>query len=433
MSIPVIGSIIGRLFRLALWDFETIDPVFSMNCLAQPTSIPFEVNWAMVSNFDELIDRRCSDSIKWNEYGDDVLPLWIADMDFRSSDAIIRALHERIEHGVFGYACEPPALRGAIVARLHDRFHWDVPEDALVFLPGVITGFNLGCHSLTVPGEGILVQTPVYPPILQAYKHSHLRRDEMELTRRQDGSYEIDFDAFEAAICDDTRVFLLCNPHNPVGRVFYPDELVRMAEICLRKGITIISDEIHCDLIYSGYQHTPIASLAPEIEARTITLMAPSKTFNIAGLDCSFAIIPNAEMRRKFQAARQGIVGGVNLLGFTAAAAAYEHGQPWLSGMLAYLESNRDYLIDTIPQMLPGIQIGKPEGTYLAWLDCTRVNIPTSPSAFFLEHAKVAMNDGAAFGKGGDGFCRLNFGCPRKTLEQSLARMQTALAVNETC
>ncbi len=230
-----------------------------------------------------------------------------------------------------------------------------------------------------------------------------------------------------ATITDRTRTFTLCNPHNPVGRVFTREELTTMAELCLRHDLTIISDEIHCDLIFSGAQHIPIASLSPELAARTITLIAPSKTFNIAGLYCSAAIIPDPELRRRFKAAAAGIVPSVNLMAFTAALAAYRDGGPWLAACLRYLEDNRDYLMRFVEDRLPGISMSPMEGTYLAWLDCREAGITGSPAKFFLERARVGLNDGAWFGDGGEGFVRLNFGCPRATLAEALERMAGAL------
>jgi cystathionine beta-lyase len=253
------------------------------------------------------------------------------------------------------------------------------------------------------------------------------------LTRQADGRYTIDFDAFERAITPRTRVFILCNPHNPVGRVYQRDELTRMADICLRHDLIICADEIHADLIFQGHRHIPIASLAPEIAERTITLMAPSKTFNLPGLKCAYAIIPNPALRQKFTDARLDLVPqSVNLLGYIATLAAYREGQPWLDELLRYLEANRDTVSQYVAAHLPGVTVGKPEGTYLAWLDCRQAGIPHhDPYTFFLERAKVALNDGATFGTDGQGFVRLNFGCPRATLLQALERMQKALATRE--
>jgi cystathionine beta-lyase len=258
-----------------------------------------------------------------------------------------------------------------------------------------------------------------------------LTREEAPLAQRADGSYEVDIDAFNAAIRDRTRFFLLCNPHNPVGRVLRRDELQRLAEVCLRRGLSIVADEVHCELTYPGQRHTPIASLDPEIANRTITLMAPSKTFNLAGLKCSVAVIPNADLRAKFIAARSDLVSTVNVLGFTAAYAAYRDGQPWLDELMRYLEANRDFAMEYVRTRLSGVRVATPEATYLAWLDCRSAGAAAAdPFTFFLERARVALNDGALFGPGGAGFVRLNFGCPRSLLTQALDRMRAALTAD---
>jgi len=378
-------------------------------------------------DFDQIIDRRRSDSGKWNYYDPDVLPLWVADMDFISPEPVIRALRERVEHGVFGYGTEPRGLRELLVSRLQALYGWCVQPADLIFLPGVVTAFNLACEALVRPGEGVLIQTPVYPPFLMAPAHAGLRRDEMELTRGDDGRYSIDFDAFEAAIQPSTRMFLFCSPHNPVGRVFERAELERLADICLRHNLTICSDDIHCDLVFAGQRHIPIASLAPAVAQRTITLIAPSKTYNIAGLECSVAIIQDAELRRQFQAARKHLVGGPNVMGFVAALAAYRDGQEWLEQCLHYLEGNYRFLMRYVAEHLPGITMSPMEGTFLAWLDCRQAGLPCNPFEFFLQEARVGLNDGATFGRGGAGFVRLNFACPRAILVEGLDKMRMAL------
>ncbi|MDH4138302.1 MAG: PatB family C-S lyase, partial [Anaerolineae bacterium] len=370
---------------------------------------------------------RHSESTKWHRYDEDVLPMWVADMDFVSPEPVIRALRERVEHGVFGYGMDPPELRQVIVDRLQRLYGWQVSPEALVFMPGVVTSFNLVCHAVASPGDGVLIQTPVYFPMLYAPAGAGLTNDDMELTRRPDGRYEIDVDIFEKTITDRTRLFILCNPHNPVGRVFRREELERMAEICLRHNVVICSDEIHCDLVFQGNRHVPIASLAPEIADQTITLMAPSKTFNVPGLKCSVAIVQNPELRKKLKTTHTGLVHGINVMGYTAALAAYRDGQPWLDEVLRYLEANLDFLLHYVEAHLPGISMSKPEGTYLAWLSCHEAGIPGNPHKFFLKQARVAVSDGAIFGRGGEGFVRLNFGCPRSMLTEALDKMTEAL------
>ena len=382
----------------------------------------------MAYDFDRVIDRRSTESNKWHKFPPEVLPLWVADMDFPSPEPVIRALRERVEHGFFGYGAEQPEFHEVTCDRLLKRYGWKVSPEALVLLPGVIAGFNMAARAVASPGDGILMQLPVYPPILRLPDNVKMSRDGVDLVRGAEGRYTIDMDAFERAITPLTRMFLLCNPHNPVGRVFTREELARMAEICLRRGLVICADEIHGELIYPGHQHVPIASLDPEIEARTITLMAPSKTFNLAGLRCAVAVIPNQALREKFVAARLDMVQTPNILGYTAMLAAYRDGQPWLDDLLRYLESNRDFLVKHVRNNFPGIEVGVPEATYLAWLDCRKARIPNNdPFTFFLDTGKVSFNDGATFGRGGQGFVRMNFGCPRSLLVEGLERMGTAL------
>ena len=383
----------------------------------------------MTYDFDTVVDRRQSDSNKWRKFGPDVTPLWVADMDFRSPEPVVRALRERVEHGIYGYLWpENLELHELIVDRLSKRYGWRVGPEAVVPLPGVIPGFNVACRALSEPSDGVLVQTPLYPPLLRVAGNLGLTRDEVELTRLDHGRYVIDFDRFRTAITPRTRIFLLCNPHNPVGRTWDREELEHMAEICGARGLAVVADEIHGDLVYPGRAHVAFASLAPEIAERTITLMAPSKTFNLPGLKCSVAVIPNAQLRERFAAARADFVQGVNVLGHTAAVAAYREGQEWLDALLRYLEANREYLMDFVRAHLPGVSVAPPEATYLGWLDCRQAGLSDDPFTFFLERARVALNDGRLFGQGGHGFVRLNFACPRPVLRQGLDRMREALA-----
>jgi cystathionine beta-lyase len=388
----------------------------------------------MKFDFDHVPDRRPTDSIKWNEYAEDVLPMWVADMDFPVPKPILQSLRSRVDHGVFGYPnyVHPKGdsvtdLQQVLVERMQNRYHWQVKPEELLFLPGVIVGLNLTCLAHAEPGGGVLIQTPVYPPFFRTAPHAGMLLQESPLLRRSDGRYEIDWEAFEAAFTDQTRVFVLCSPHNPVGRVFRRDELEHMGEICLRKGVVICSDEIHCDLVFTGQQHTPIASIDPEIARHTVTLMSPTKTFNIAGLQYSFAIVQDEALRKRLIGAMHGLVMWTNLMGTNAALAAYRWGQDWLEQVMHYLELNRDYLHAYIQDELPGVEMVKPEGTYLAWLDCRKVGMQCSPYEFFLNEARVGFNDGSTFGKGGEGFVRMNFACTRQVLTEALQRMKAAL------
>jgi cysteine-S-conjugate beta-lyase len=386
----------------------------------------------MTDDFDRVIDRRHTDSNKWRKYGPDVVPLWVADMDFRSPEPVIHALRKRVEHGVYGYGYPVEAvteLHQVFADRLGKLYGWRVPPESIVLVPGVIPGFNVAARTLSAAGDGLLLTLPLYPPLLRVPRNIGITMDAADLVRSPDGRYEVDLDTLERAITPRTRVFMLCNPHNPVGRVWRRDELQRMAELCLARDLAIIADEVHCDLVFSGQHHVPVASLAPEIAARTITLMAPSKTWNLAGLKCGLAVIPNAGLRERFIAARVDMVYTVSILGYVAALAAYRDGAPWLEALLRYLEANRDLVVAYVGKHLPGVVVTPPEGTHLAWLDCRRAAIPGGdPFTFFLEKARVALNDGATFGRGGAGFARLNFGCPRSILVQGLDRMRDALA-----
>lgn len=388
----------------------------------------------MIYNFDHTPDRRPTDSIKWNQFEADVLPMWVADMDFPVAEPILKSLHSRIDHGIFGYPAYGHPKPGCItdlqqllVERMWDRYHWRVVPDDIIPLPGVIVGLNLTCHALATPGGGVLIQTPVYPPFFHIAENAGMALQESRLVQLPDGRYEVDWESFEAAFTDQSRVFILCNPHNPVGRVFRQDELERMAETCLRHGVTICSDEIHCDLIFEGHKHVPLAALDAEIAKNTVTLMSPTKTFNIAGLQCSFAIVPNKKLRDMLTQAMHGLVMWVNLMGMHAAITAYREGQEWLSQVLGYLERNRDALFEYVSTRLPQLNMVKPEGTYLAWLDCRKSGIQGNPCEFFQQEARVGFNDGASFGTGGEGFVRLNFACTRSVLMQALDRMKTAL------
>lgn len=386
----------------------------------------------MVYDFDTVYDRRSTDSSKWGRVEPDVLPMPVADMDFKSPEPIRRALAARVEQGFYGYGLAQEELHNAFTARLQRRFGWTVPQDAVLPIPGVIPGFNAALRALTKPGESVVVQLPSYPPILNAYTHHGIERRDAFLVRGDSGRYEIDFDSFRAAIDETTRAFILCNPHNPVGRVFSPDELRELAEICLDRGLWIISDEIHCDLVLGGNVHTPVAALSPEIAARTITLMAPSKTFNLAGLKSAVAIIPDADLRARFEAAKGGLVGAVNILGYTAMTAAYRDCDDWLNALTGYLTGNRDYLTSFVAERMPGVTLYPAEATYLAWLDCNALGLPgNDPMAWFLEHARVGLGEGQNFGPPGEGFVRLNFGCPRPLLAEGLERMANALAARE--
>jgi cystathionine beta-lyase len=380
----------------------------------------------MKYDFDGIIERRNSDSIKWSVYPEDVLPLWVADMDFVSAAPIVEALRARADHPVFGYSQPSSLLKDLIADRMRRRYGWEIDSPDILFIPGIVTGLNIAFQAFAGAGEPVVAQPPVYFHFLKdPVSHGRLLLDP-PLVPNGD-AYEIDFDLLERAVSAGARIFVLCNPHNPVGRVFSKAELERIAAICLRHGLVICSDEIHCDLLYPPYRHIPIASLDPEVEASTVTLMSPSKTYNIAGLGCGYAILRNPLLRKRWNQAGYGIVPHVNLMAYAAATAALESGQDWLDQVLEYLRANRDFLAGFIREKLPAVRMCRVEATYLAWLDCGGAGIAGNAYDFFLKHARVALSDGAEFGKHYEKFVRLNFACPRKTLEEALFRMQSAV------
>lgn len=375
-------------------------------------------------DFDTFIDRSNSASEKWDRYsGRDIIPLWVADMDFRSPPAVMEALHQRVSHGIFGYTHPPKELVESVRAVLARDCGWDVEAEWIVWLPGLVTGLNLACRAVGEVGDKVLTFTPVYPPFFSAPTNSRRALVKVPL-RHNAGRWEWDPEELERAITPNTRLLLLCSPHNPVGRVWTKEELTWLAELAERHDLVICSDEIHAGLVLDSEKpHIPIATLSPETARRTITLQAPSKTFNIPGLGCSFAVIAAPALRRAFRREMAGIVPHVNALGYTAALAAYRHGEAWRRKLIDYLRANRDLLTGEIGGM-PGLDMTPVEATYLAWIDARRSGI-ANPAAFF-EEAGVGLSDGADFGA--SGFVRLNFGCPRPLLSEALRRMRTALS-----
>lgn len=377
----------------------------------------------MTFNFDTIIDRRYTASEKWDRYqGRDIIPLWVADMDFRSPPAVIEALHERIGHGVFGYTHPSAELVDAVLAMLLREYDWDVAEEWLVWLPGLVCGLNVACRAVGEAADGVVTFIPVYPPFMSAPILSGRNLIKVPLLLAN-GRWGMDLGALERAITPRTRLLLLCNPHNPVGRVWSQSELFELAELAGRYNLIICSDEIHAGLILDkDKRQIPIATLSPEIGARTITLNAPSKTYNIPGLGCSFAVIADHELRRAYKRAMAGIVPHVNTLGYTAAQAAYLHGEPWRLALLEYLRGNHDLVTEAVEGM-PGLAMTPVEATYLAWIDARASRIE-HPARFF-ERAGVGLSDGADFGL--PGFLRLNFGCSGTLLQEALRRMRVAL------
>jgi len=392
----------------------------------------------MSYNFDTIIDRRSTNSIKWTQYPEDVLPLWVADMDFLTPQPILDALHAALEHGVLGYDIPSRPLFESVAARMEALYGWKIDPEMVVATPGIVSGFNAAARAVCAPGEGILMQPPVYFPFLAVHENIGLTRQFAPLAKMTDGNiirYEIDFDSFEAAIGSGearTHMFLLCNPHNPTGNAFTGEQLSCLSETCLRQDVVICADEIHSELLLGGTQHTPIAALSPEIAEKTITLIAPSKTFNTAGLFCGFAIITNPDLCERYKKAVEQMTLHVSSLGQVAALAAFSGAcDDWLEEVLVYLTANRDFVVKFVQENIPDMRLTVPEATYMNLLDCNPLlesgKITGSPFNFLLEKAKVALVDGSQFGPGGEGTVRLNFGCPRSLLEQALLRIKTSL------
>jgi cystathionine beta-lyase len=373
-------------------------------------------------DFDVPIDRSGTWSMRWDRYPGDVIPLWVADTDFRAPQAVLDALAARVEHGVFGYTHAPDALREAIVERMARLYGWSVEPGWIVFLPGVVPGLHLAARHL-VPADGhVLVPTPIYQHFKRAVQLAPRAHAEVPLVLAA-GRWVIDEQRLEAAVRPATRLLFLCNPHNPGGTIFTRLELERLAEFSLRHGLIVCSDEIHCDLLLDpGKPHVPIASLGPEIGRRCVTLMSPNKTYNFAGTGCAYAIVADESLRRAFSADAHATVHDPGVFGYAAALAAYRDDDAWLTAQLEYLRANRD-LVEQAVAELPGLTVAHVEATYLAWIDASELGL-RDPQAHFLEHG-VALSPGAQFGA--PGFVRLNFGTQRARLAAALERIRTAL------
>ncbi|MGY2277147.1 MalY/PatB family protein [Pseudomonas monsensis] len=384
----------------------------------------------MTFDFDQVFDRHNTGSTKWSRYPADVLPMWVADMDFAAPPVVIEALQQRLLHPLLGYSVAQDNLREAIVADLWNKFAWQVKPQELIFLPGVESGFNMALKALVQPQQNVVVQVPNYPPLRHAPGHWGLNKVELKFVAQADGTYLTPLEGLRESLIGGGAL-LLSNPHNPIGKVFGREELQAVADICVARDAWIISDEIHAELCFDGRVHIPTASLSPEVARRTITLMSASKAYNIAGLKTSFMIIQDAALRERVNHARCGMVDSVNPLGMEATRVAYSEAGPWLAELKTYLQANRDWLVDAVRRRLPGVTLNVPQGTYLAWLDCSALDL-ANPQQFFLEQAKVGLSAGLDFGDQHQQFVRLNFGCPRSMLEDGIARMERALADRNT-
>jgi len=393
-------------------------------------------------DFDRIIPRKNTDCAKWDGakilFGDeDVIPMWVADMDFPVAKPITDALKKRTTHEIYGYSMpHPESAIDAVISRMQNLYNWTISPEWIIFTPGIIPALYVAVKAFTHPGDDVLIPDPVYHPFWSAIKENgcHIATNPLVL---QNGRYEINFDDLKTAFNTKAgrppaphriRLTIFCSPHNPVGRVWTREELVRTGEIVLRNNAIIISDEVHSELLYHNARHVPFASLSKEFEQNSITCIAPSKTFNLAGLNASAIIIPNKKIRMRFQEASKGIVPKVNVFGLVAMEAAFRHGDEWLKQFLEYLHGNLAYLTDYFEKNIPEIKVIKPEGTYLVWLDCRELGLDSiNLRDFMTKKAKVGLDEGYLFGPGGKGFERMNIACPRSLLKEALRRIEHAV------
>jgi len=377
----------------------------------------------MAIDFDRIHDRRNSDSLKWSDSsGKNAIPMWVADMDFAAPECVTQALRERLGKDVFGYAIATKDVRQAAVDWAESHYGWRIDPEWIVWLPGLVPGIHLACRTLLNSEDEVLTPVPVYPPFLTGPRAEGRALRTVRLQQEND-RWVLDADELRRAIHPQTRLLLFCNPHNPVGKIFGHGELTAIAEICRRHDLLICSDEIHCDLLLDPARHVPFASLSREIADRTVTLMSPSKTFNLSGLSCGFAVISNPELRERFRAATGDLVPHPNVFGYVACQAAYEKGEGWRLELLEYLRGNRDLLESFFAERVPGLKVSHVEATYLAWID-TRA-LGEKVGAGFFEEAGIRLSGGIPFQ--GPGFVRLNFACPRQTLQAALEKIAAAV------
>ena len=395
----------------------------------------------MKYDFDQLCDRDKTDCLKWDMmesiFGSgDLLPLWVADMDLPVAKPIIDALKKRVEHPFYGYTKPGSSVINSVVERMKRKFNWDISPEWIVFTPGVVPALHVAVRSLTHPGDEVILQEPTYHPFFPVVINSGCKIINNGL-KLVNGRYVMDYDGLEEKFHPKTRplngpgrikTIIFCNPHNPVGRLWKRDEIIRMGEIIIDNGAVVISDEIHCEILFKGNKHTPFASISKKFEQNCIVCMSPSKTFNLAGLEVSSIIIPNKKLRENFINTRSGIVPNPNLFGYTAMEAAYRYGDEWLEQVLDYLQENQNYLKNYFEKNIPRIKVIDPEGTYLIWLDCGDLGMDNNVlRSFMRENAKVCLEDGFIFGGSGSGFMRMNIACPRYILSEALKRIEKAV------
>ncbi|MDY0408768.1 MalY/PatB family protein [Virgibacillus soli] len=389
-----------------------------------------------MNEFTKVHSRKNTRSVKWDAIqsvfqSDDVLPMWVADMDFRAPEAVNEALIKRAEHGIYGYTTIDDDVNSSVMNWLRKRHNWEIQKEWLSYSPGVVPSIQMAIQACSKPGDGILIQTPVYTPFYRAVEVLNRKLIKNPLIY-DNHTYSIDFEDFEKKLQQDVKIFVLCSPHNPIGRVWKRDELTEIARLCLKYNVLIISDEIHCDLIYPGNKHIPIASLSDAISQQTITCMAPSKTFNLAGLQASYIVIKNKSIRKKVTDAfeKQGF-HMINTMGNIAMEVAYKEGEPWLEQLISVITKHKEYVISEL-ESKTSLRVVQPEGTYLLWIDCSSLQLKTDElQRFMVEQAKVGLNAGLAYGEEGMQFMRLNIACPMDTLQEGIQRIIRAVNTNK--
>lgn len=385
-----------------------------------------------MGNFDNVYNRQNTRSVKWDSLEEvfqtnDVLPMWVADMDFKAPEAVNQAIRERAEHGIYGYTIVDEHIENAIIHWNKKRHAWDIDRSWITYSPGVVTSLLLTIQAFTKPNDSILIQTPVYPPFANSIT-SHERKVVTNSLIEKDHYYTIDFEDFEQKLTQDVKAFILCSPHNPVGRVWKKEELQKMAELCVKHDVLIISDEIHCDLIFSGQKHIPIASISDEISHQTITCMSPSKTFNLAGLQASY-IVTEDPIKRDIISDHfnnQGL-SQLNTIGNIALEAAYKYGEEWLDELLQVLQSHKNYVVHEL-ESKTSLKVTHTEGTYLLWIDCSSLHLDSEKlQEFMIKQARVGLNVGISYGAEGTSYVRINIACPRQTLVEGIQRIIQAI------
>lgn len=378
----------------------------------------------MKYDFDKTIDRRATNSYKWDSAPGGVLPMWVADMDFRTAPAIIDALQKRVAHGIFGYTRVPDAYYDAVTSWFSRRHGWDIDREWIIYTSGVVPAVSAVIKALTVPGDRVIVQTPVYNCFFSSIRNNGCEIVSNPLRRTAD-TYEMDFDALERCAADPrAKVMLFCNPHNPAGRVWTPDELTRLGNICLRNGVTVVADEIHCELVYQGFKYTPFASLSDAFLHRSVTCVSPSKAFNIAGLQIANIVAFDNDLRSRIdKAININEVCDVNPFGVAATIAAYNEGEEWLNQLVDYLHGNYEAMAEFCRRELPEFPITRLEGTYLVWMDCSSLGMPSDALEHaLLDDARLWLNAGTMYGAEGEGYMRWNIACPRSVMLDGLNR-----------